>query len=61
MGVSQKGGRGDEVFTLRSKGEGGGGVEQGDEAAGAQCGVEAVGVSQKGGGVIIIIHGRKWV
>nr|CBI82957.1 tRNA(Ile)-lysidine synthase [Bartonella schoenbuchensis R1] len=47
--VSQKGGRGDEVFTLRSKGEGGGGVEQGDEAAGAQCGVEAVGVSQKGG------------
>nr|WP_210268777.1 tRNA lysidine(34) synthetase TilS [Bartonella chomelii] len=47
--VSQKGGRGDEVFALRSKGEGVIGVEQGDEAAGAQCGVEAAGVSQQGG------------
>ncbi|MEL6093774.1 ATP-binding protein [Bartonella schoenbuchensis] len=49
MGVSQQGGWGDEVFALRSKGGGFVGVEQGDEAAGAQCGVEVVGVSQQGG------------
>ncbi|WP_246468188.1 MULTISPECIES: tRNA lysidine(34) synthetase TilS [Bartonella] len=47
--VSQQGGWGDEVFALRSKGEGGVGVEQGNEAAGARCGVEAAGISQQGG------------
>ncbi|WP_208431763.1 tRNA lysidine(34) synthetase TilS [Bartonella schoenbuchensis] len=47
--VSQQEEWDDEVFALRSKGEGVIGVEQGDEAAGAQCGVEAAGVSQQGG------------
>lgn len=46
--VSQQGGRGDEVFALRSEGGSFVSVEQGDEAAGARCGVEVVGVLREG-------------